>query len=534
MESEDYISRKKKTWRRAVKFLSSVIICLFLIISFSADIKADNTGIFVNINKSRGRVYDYFRDISKKTGLLFIYDSQYIENGKPVKLRPGKYLLDSVVKIITGKEDLVVRVDGKYVLLFRKGEERGKTILNEAKGRDTSDVITEKRDSVKYFHVGGKITDRLSGEPVYFATIGLTCHSLGTVSNLDGEFLMNLPDSLRNDTLKISHIGYEPFMLPLSTIAGMKADFSLNQKIVPLQEIVVRVVDPIKTIREMLAARCTNYAEKTTGITFFYREGIEYGKNMNIVEAVLSVFKTGIKNTIESEQVKMLKMRRVINPGSRDTLLAKVKSSIYTFQQLDIIKNLPDFIDPQYLMLYDYHHTDITSIDDRRVLVISFAQKEEVTDVLYKGDLYIDAGNKSLVRAKFELNPEHIRKATDILVLKKNRSVDIVPAKAVYDVDYKYFNGKYYINHIRGDLTFRVRKKGKMGYSDMKIWFEAVNCHIEDNPQPVPQKERISVKNILSETYFSYDPEFWGNFITILPEEDLIRLIEKTLYTRVK
>ena len=59
---------------------------------------------------------------------------------------------------------------------------------------------------------------------------------------------------------------------------------------------------------------------------------------------------------------------------------------------MDIMKDMPSFLIPDagdngYL----YTSQGVTFIDDRCVNVIHFAQKKEIIEPLYCGDLYIDA-----------------------------------------------------------------------------------------------------------------------------------------------
>jgi len=55
----------------------------------------------------------------------------------------------------------------------------------------------------------GKLVDRHSGLPIPYANIGIVNKNIGTVSNANGEFKIELNIKEDNDTLFISCIGYE-------------------------------------------------------------------------------------------------------------------------------------------------------------------------------------------------------------------------------------------------------------------------------------------------------------------------------------
>lgn len=541
-------SELKRRFASALKIIANrgAFLLLLILITFSSQILFSLNQIFnqnlqISFPKSRESVYKLLSRISDQTGYFFIYDSDYIDNKKVVKVKPGVYPLEEAVKIAVGNKEILLRTEGKHILLYKKTEFRLTSKPQIKSEFQISDSISNISDTTSFFNIEGTLIDKISGEPVVFATVGIKSLSIGTVSNLNGHFKLRLSDSIENSVISISHLGYETAEFPAHMLAGHNITYSLTQKVVPLQEVVVRVVDPQKTIREMLNKRALNYAHDPVLLTIFYREGVEFGKNINLTEAVLQIFKTGYRNTIESELVKLLKMRKISNPGVRDTLMAKVKSSIYSFQQLDLVKNLPDFLDPESIQLYNFHHSDITSIDGRRVYVISFKQKPEVYDALYMGELFIDADNLALIRAKFEMNPEFIDKAADVFVVKKDRALNVTPSKVSYDVDYKLYNGTYFINHIRGDIDFKIRKRWKFFNSALKVWFEIVNCKTDtgltstpsaqllSGIKPFPANERIQTRDIFSEILFDYDPEFWGNFNVIMPEFQIIDLISNKI-----
>jgi hypothetical protein len=114
-------------------------------------------------------------------------------------------------------------------------------------------------------------------------------------------------------------------------------------------------------------------------------------------------------------------MRKISTLGSQDTLIAKLRSTINAIILLDIMKYPTDFLQYSGMNMYNYTHTDITEIDGRRVYVFSFVQKEEIMDALFTGELYVDAQNHALVKAIFEVNPNHIRKFADNLIVRKAR-----------------------------------------------------------------------------------------------------------------
>ncbi len=474
--------------------------------------------IKIKMPKCRGSIYELLNRVSGQSGYLFIYDSQLIENDRIARIPAGEYSLQEAVHKITGNDELKIRIMGNHILLYVPLEVIPVPVQAE-------EIKTEEQ---KFFSLEGTLIDRMSGEPIIYGTISVSNHPNGTVTNQNGSFKLTLPDSLLTSNIRFSHIGYITREIGAALLAEGHINFYMDQKVIPLQEIVVRVVDPLRTIREMMLRRNQNYSHEPVYLTAFYREGVEYKNSMTLSEAVFKIYKTGYVSSAGSEQVKMLKMRRIVNPDDKDTLVAKIKSSISSCLLLDLVKNPPEFLLQENQPQYVYTHTDITTIEDRRVYVISFTQSELITDPLYCGELYIDAENFSLLKIRFEINPVYVRKTSDDLIVRKSKNFDIAAERVVYEVTYKPWNGIYYINHIRGDLNFKVRKRGRLFSSELHVWFEMVNCNTEtQDVRRFTNEERISTRDIFSETTFIYDKDFWGNLNVILPEEKLKEVIKQ-------
>ena len=85
----------------------------------------------------------------------------------------------------------------------------------------------------------------------------------------------------------------------------------------------------------------------------------------------------------------------------------------------------------------------------------------------------------------------------------------------VYTISYRQWNGIYYMNHIRGDLYFKVKLKRQwFSSSSLHTWFEMVTCKVDtDNVTRFQRKERMPTRTIFSDTHFKYDADFWGSLM---------------------
>ncbi|WP_293717163.1 STN and carboxypeptidase regulatory-like domain-containing protein [uncultured Parabacteroides sp.] len=494
-----------------------------LLLVVAAPLQADDNDILdrvIHLSKNRETIYHLLGEVSEQSGYLFIYDSKIINNEQIVKIPGGKYSVREAIYLITGNKELGLRVIGNHILISPPIE----TTPAEAEP-----VLP---DSIRYFTLEGLLRDKYTNEPIPFATVGISEEAIGSITNQGGEFRLRLPDSLRQSQITFSHLGYQPLEMSASLLAERYSMLTLEPKVISLQEVVVRIANPLRLLREMQDKKEENYSQQPVYMTSFYREGIERkNKFVSLTEGIFKIYKTAYTNRPGTDQLKLLKMRRISSNQDKDTVIAKMKSGLNASLMLDVMKDMPDFLMPESEINYPYvfAHSDITVIDNRMANVISFEQRNFITLPLYKGNLYIDAENSALLRAEFELHPKYVKEAAGMLVEKKSRNLKITPQKVIYTVTYKPWNGTYYINHVRGDLHFKIkRKKQIFGSTPLHVWFEMVICKTDTvNVNRFTRKETLSTRTVFSETKFSYDEGFWGNFNVIPPEEKLNEAIGK-------
>ncbi len=519
----------KHTILKRGSILYSLLFIVLSLISINSKLTAGNNSdstykfkdpqsLIVSVESGRASVYDHMNMIMKKTGLNIIYDSQLIDNKKVVRLQKGEYPIANLINKITQLQNIEIKIEDNYLVIFQ-------TSPNIQEG---SNINTNS-----FYTVSGSVVDKDTKEPLPFVSIVIDPYRLGTISNREGNFLIKIPDSLNNSTLKFSHLGYKNYTISSKILSNHKITIELEPISISLQEVVVRAQDPLLTIKNMIENKAINYNSTPIKITAYYREGVEHKSNKTINEAILEIYKTSVTERGLTDQVKVLKKRQLSSFSESDTLVAKIKSSIQSSLLLDIIKYLPDFISTGENSFYHFYHSDIVIIDNRRTYVVSFRQKEFIRDPLYQGKLFIDAETFALKEAHFGINPDYVQRAKNDIIIKRSRQFDITPKSVNYRVSYTNINGIYYISHVRGDLNFKVRRRKRIFSTPLHVWFEFVTGKIEtENITPIPRNQRLSTRDIFSNTTFEFDPLFWNDFNTIVPEKSIKEFISSYNFNR--
>ncbi len=125
----------------------------------------------------------------------------------------------------------------------------------------------------------GTIVDRKSNQPLPYVNIGILNQEVGTVSDTLGNFELTVEESLKNDTLRISSIGYHPVEILVKDIwqTEDKLLIELEEQISALDEIVLTA----KAIKKRTLGNKTE--SKFLGAGFGYDQlGAEMGIKINI------------------------------------------------------------------------------------------------------------------------------------------------------------------------------------------------------------------------------------------------------------
>lgn len=106
---------------------------------------------------------------------------------------------------------------------------------------------------LKSIIIKGVILNKINAQPVEYVNIGIPGKNTGTVSDLNGNFFLEVDENLKNDSLLISCIGYQPELIKISDFLNRPIlQIFLTEKTYDLKQIDVR-------FRE--------FREKTLGVT---------------------------------------------------------------------------------------------------------------------------------------------------------------------------------------------------------------------------------------------------------------------------
>ena len=499
--------------RHGYNGLKFLIVALIIVLSCSRPASGQESILdsLYTFRAGNVRINAALEIITRRTGYNFTYDSRLINNENKVDLNFTRVSLGAILDTILSSDSLKYTVIDRYIIISRVVPLREVTISSES--------------PEELFYIAGIISDAESKERLPFATLSVKNTARGTVANSTGEFIMKLGIESLSDTISVSHLGYRRREIPVMQAVGNNLTITLVREFISIPEIIIRTHIPQEIIRKSTLAITRNYGNTPALLTGFYREGVMKKDKLQVYsEAIVRIFKSSYGNTMVNDQLKIIRSRKIENTSESDTLAVRLKAGLSTCLELDGMRNKFDFMQSDNLNDYTFRITDIVSTDEGAAYVIEFEQREGVAVPLFRGEMYIDADDYALLHAQFEINPLYIRDMKSSFVSSSSRGFDTWPRSVKYSVSYRKVNGRYFLNHVRGDLVFVSKRVRKLFNSEFNVFFElAVTGIRNENVERFDREELAPVHSVFSRTITSYDYQFWGGQDFLKPEDNLLQ-----------
>ena len=99
-------------------------------------------------------------------------------------------------------------------------------------------LLISSLNAFSQIELKSRVVDFMTYEPLENASIYIDKSTIGSVSNVDGKFVLSIPKRLENDTLVISSIGFKSFKILVSEFVNDE-DIFLEEDVASLDEILI-------------------------------------------------------------------------------------------------------------------------------------------------------------------------------------------------------------------------------------------------------------------------------------------------------
>ncbi|MBN1131515.1 MAG: carboxypeptidase-like regulatory domain-containing protein [Bacteroidales bacterium] len=386
-------------------------------------------------------------------------------------------------------------------------------------------------DTVNYSVYYGRVIDKSNSNALPFAAVEAIGSNMATVTNIDGNFILKIPREADVTQIKVSYVGYGNITIPIQDFKKQSTlTIGLEPTPVQLKEITVRPEDALHVIMDALRNVGQNYSIDPMMMRGFYRETIVRNWNyVAISEAIVDIYKAPYENDFQVDQVKIFKGRKSADVEKMDTVLFKLRGGPSTALLLDVVKNPYILLTDQYAEIYNFHLSDIISINDKLHYVVSFFQKEYIDDPYYDGRFYVDMDKLGITEVEFELNTENKEVASRMFIQKKPIGMIVEPEKAVYRAKYTISDNKWYFSYARAEVKFKVKWDKKLFNTTYTTMSElAITDRSSESVEKFSSKDRFRSTDILDEkVYVFFEQDFWGSYNVIEPDQSIESAIRR-------
>ncbi|MFA5044549.1 MAG: SusC/RagA family TonB-linked outer membrane protein [Paludibacter sp.] len=199
---------EKKSGFRLVKILPVLIVCMILQL-MSSKTFAQTTSLTLDMKNVP--VEEVLNVIESKTVYRFLYNKQLVDVTRKVTVACKSEDLTQILTDIFKGTDVAFNVNGKQIVLSK----------------------SEKKSALPEKQITGKVIDP-AGMAIIGATVVVKGTKNGTITNIDGNFTLEVPDKA---ILMVSYIGFKT--LEINVTSNKYYEIKLEENVENLNEVVV-------------------------------------------------------------------------------------------------------------------------------------------------------------------------------------------------------------------------------------------------------------------------------------------------------
>jgi TonB-linked SusC/RagA family outer membrane protein len=242
MKTKSKSSTNKRIFSRKCCIYFAVIVGL-LLFTGTANLFAQNIKLSLDVKEMP--ITDVFKQIKDQTQMSIAYNVGDMGAGRKITLKTQDEDLSAILDEILKGTDLKYTIDKNYIVLAA-----------DPPVESSSPDNSERREEIT---VSGTVKDT-AGEPLIGANVQVSGSSLGTVTDVDGNYKLTLP--VGSNALTFSYIGYLPQTINVNQRKQINVVLIEDTKI--LDEVVVTAMGITREAKTLTYATQTVKSEELT------------------------------------------------------------------------------------------------------------------------------------------------------------------------------------------------------------------------------------------------------------------------------
>lgn len=366
--------------------------------------------------------------------------------------------------------------------------------------------------------ISGLARDRATGEPLPFASVSILGKSIGTVTNLSGEFDFHLPADFRNEILVISMLGYANFEAPVWSVmsgTGQPQVFELDKSPTLLEEIVVADTLAGSDIMRIALSRIEdNYPMKPFLLNGFYRDAKKVGGTyISLLEAAVKIYDEDYlepRNRFRlRERVRLVEVRQSLGYENRFTPY---------FDQDNLLEDLLLHNNIRYRQ-FENDEEFLRQVTREKDSYYNGYSTFVITHTgAFNLKAYIDKTSYAIIHLETETGP-----SGQIVTRKKGLYSSFDGLKKT--IDFKKYQGKMYLNYmtVTSKINWYDSRTDELNFETELYQELLINKVMPNTKERITSTEKMKNYGLQYQDR-PYNKEFWDNY-NVIKETPLDRKI---------
>lgn len=157
----------------------TIVFAISCLLSFTTETYSQITTISLNIKDKS--VKEILSTIEKETDFYFTYNPNEVNTARKVSLSIDKENVYTVLGSIFEKDNVGYVIEGKHIALYR---------IDKSGDKDGAERLAVQQKRL----ITGTVTDD-QGDPLIGVSVVVKGTNMGTVTNVDGQFEINVSDN---------------------------------------------------------------------------------------------------------------------------------------------------------------------------------------------------------------------------------------------------------------------------------------------------------------------------------------------------
>ncbi len=367
--------------------------------------------------------------------------------------------------------------------------------------------------------VSGRVSDQQTKDPLPFASVYIKGKSIGTITNLNGEFDFHIPEEYRNEMLVVSMLGYKNYESPIwSMISPVGTIIEMSMSAILLNEVVVQDSLSGGDILRIAISRIKyNYPMKPFLLEGFYRDIKKVGGTyISLLEAAVEIYDESYaepRNKFKlREGVRLLEVRKSIGYESKFTSY---------FDQVNLLEDLLLHNDVRYrqfpeedIFFNSLERKPNTTYDGNEVYAIRNSKDYNLT-------IYVDKVTYGILHLVFESK-----------LMNDDSKKQSMVSRFVYvkrEVNFNKINNKLYLRYMSMDskINWYDIKTNALKFETALFQQLLVNRISPNTASRIKSVEKMRNYSLQFQD-LAYNKEFWAHY-NVIKETPLDKKIVEDL-----